>query len=338
MGHDAPTMPHTQETKFIQSLSSLDGTAFEDAVCAFLRKCISDFQNVPAKPHGDAGLDGLSSQQTIAYCCYGPEQASSQDPKTLKTNIINKFRSDLMSLFELAPSGRNKHVHNPNKEMPTILTPGKKIKTIRLVVNNFESHRLLSPLTTTFENFKKTSKCNYIDPQAGLTIWGPKELASTGAVDDHTLLRLEGAAMMHRVKTTLAVSPPPAPSSTDFDEKFDWVKAHGKPSTFPALDRLRNHFRNSWSEGIAIEQDLANNAVSLHEALSQIRLLASVDADIESGTTQGPHALLQSMREKLRERLREHAGDILPPQILERLADSEVARLLGECPIDWRNN
>ena len=50
-------------------VGKLEGNAFEEEVCARLQTIFVDFQLIPAKPHGDGGLDGLSHGQERGYCC-----------------------------------------------------------------------------------------------------------------------------------------------------------------------------------------------------------------------------------------------------------------------------
>src|SRR5688500_4754115 len=98
-------------------IGKLEGNAFEEEVCARLQSIIVDFQHIPAKPHGDGGLDGLSHGQERAYCCYGPEQEVRKlENKGLKDDILNKFSNDLRKLFEIEFEKR-KLKHAPNGEL-----------------------------------------------------------------------------------------------------------------------------------------------------------------------------------------------------------------------------
>src|SRR5690242_17152991 len=99
-------------------LGALEKDAFQDEVCARLATVFADLQRIPPKPHGDAGLDGLSHGQTRAYCCYGPEDAVKNNSKTLKNAILEKFRGDLRRLFELGYENK-KLVRKENAEITT---------------------------------------------------------------------------------------------------------------------------------------------------------------------------------------------------------------------------
>ncbi len=321
-------------------LGGLEGQDFQDEVCAFLRRCVTDFQDVPAKPHGDAGLDGLSHRQTVAYCCYGPEQQPFKtNTRGLSADIVKKFRADLQTIFELEVKGRGKAsqlLHRATDEMKTILASGRKIAVVRLIVSVFDSHRLLGPINEAFDKCCNASQCRYAEKSPSVTVWGPKQLAAMGAVDDPTLLRLEQREILRRVTATIN-SPPTLtlPLPADFDEKFDWIDSQGKVSK-TAVDRLRGHFKKRWSLAIALENDLANNAVVLHQALSRAREEAALDADLASGTISNPTELLERMRQKVADRVDEQTGVRFPSDVRNQLVDGELARLIGECPIDWR--
>jgi hypothetical protein len=87
--------------KYAETLSILTGTIFQDEVSARLQTAILDFQTIPTKPGGDGGLDGLSDNCAIGYCCYGPEYDSFKDEKEFTADVIKKFKSDLRKLFEV---------------------------------------------------------------------------------------------------------------------------------------------------------------------------------------------------------------------------------------------
>lgn len=332
------TMTFPSEDVFARMLKGLEGQDFEDQVCAFLRSCVTDFQTVPALPHGDAGLDGHSHSQTTAYCCYGPEDVSKSNAKKLKSAIVSKFCSDLRRLFEIDTSGAGKAaklVYRENPEMQTILAPGAKLKVIRLIVSVYDSHQVLSPLNEAFAQYLKASKLRYIDKSATMTIWGPKQLATVGAVDDLTIARLEKRDLLRRVAAAISSAPPlPAPAS-DFEAKFLWMESQ-KMATKQAVARMMDTFRKRWSVVVAVENDLSNNSPNLHAALAQAREDAALDADIASGTCTSPQHLLEVMRGRIGERLDQHLGRMFPPDIKNQLVDGELARLLGECPVEWR--
>jgi hypothetical protein len=138
--------------EYAETLTKLTGNDFQDEACARLQLAILSFQTIPAKPHGDAGLDGFSHGRERGYCCYGPEYDPAQRNAQRVKAIAEKFKKDLRRLFELETQGKGKLACTDSPEMPTILPDGKKLIHIELVVNWFESHRVLNPILTAFRN------------------------------------------------------------------------------------------------------------------------------------------------------------------------------------------
>lgn len=83
-------MAQPQRTEYEQSLEALSGNDFQDEVSAYLEGVIIDFQVVPAKPHGDAGLDGISHQgeRLIAVTAWSivPSRRTKHGKTILSTN------------------------------------------------------------------------------------------------------------------------------------------------------------------------------------------------------------------------------------------------------------
>jgi len=138
-------MATSTTVEYAKSLALLEGGEFQVEVSTHLGTQVVGFQVVPSKPQGDAGLDGMSHGGERGYCCYGPEHDSFKTTKTLVNAIVKKFTSDLRRLFEL-DFEKKTLVRKTNKELSTILPSGCKLKQIYLVVNWFESHRVLGPI------------------------------------------------------------------------------------------------------------------------------------------------------------------------------------------------
>lgn len=314
-------------------LGALEGDAFEEEVCARLLNFIADFQRVPSKPGGDAGLDGLSHGQTHGYCCYGPEQEPfKKNTRGLQSDILKKFRSDLRRLFELEFEEK-KLVERPNVEMKTILAPGRRLTNVYLVVSWFETHRIIGPLNESFEQYKTASSCAHVAVDAQLAIWGPKDLATQWLVDELALFRIEQQALVAKVKKAM-VSGVSTPVGSSFDAKFEWLRVSA-PAKTGAIDDLADHFRKSWSAALTLDNELAMNLVSLHETLEHARAQLTVAAHLRSSLAPSPFALIGDMRDEVRKHLGEAFGDRLGP-LAAGVADGEIARLMGECPIEWR--
>ncbi len=325
--------PPNSET-YAKMLGALEKDAFEDEVCARLGTCITDFQRIPRKPNGDGGLDGLSHEQSRAYCCYGPEQAPfKKNTKGLKKDILEKFRGDLRKLFELDYGTNKKLQHKPNQELKTILASGRKIKNIYLVTSCFESHQIIGALNDSAEEYKNASLGNYVESSVQVTILGPKDLAIRWAVDEHALFRIEERALIAKVQQAVS-SGAVVPTSGDFDAKFDYLHKL-EPNSVAAINRLADSLRKSWSAALALDNELAATSVALHRSLERARDQASLSADIGSLKASSPVNLLEEMRVAVKEHLGSAFGERLG-QLSGQIADGEVARLIGECPIEWR--
>lgn len=320
------------EVTYAKMLGALEKEAFQDEVCARLSAVFADFQRIPAKPHGDAGLDGLSHGQARAYCCYGPEQQSFKNPKDLKADIIKKFRGDLRTIFEV-DHDKKKLVRKPTVEMKTILAEGHKITNIYLIVSCFESHQIIGPLNESFQEYMVASACTYVDAAAQPTIWGPKDLTTLSRIDEYAMFRIENRALLAEMKRAVEAGVVPK-KLADFHEKFEYVRAKD-PAFVDAFNRLEERFRAAWSTALALDNSLAATSMSLHEALEQARTQSTITADIRSAQEGDPMKLLEDMRDAVKGHLSDAFGDRLGPHMAQ-LADGEIARLIGECPIEWR--
>ena len=257
---------------------------------------------------GDGGLDGLSHGQECAYCCYGPEQ----DPVRLKTKrilkdaIVKKFSTDLKKLFELTIGSNRRIGHARNAELATIMGAGNKIRTIYLVVSWFETHRIIGPLNTAFNRYKRASQLNHVHDDATLAIWGPKDLATRGPLDEHTLFRLQSKKLFERLRAVSAEDVPPN-TTGDFDAKFADLKRR-RPSRAEYIDGLAKDFRDAWATAIALDNDLASTSVVLHETLETARTDAARSARVRSMGDTEPYELIDTMQRDVVERLGEEFG------------------------------
>ena len=112
-----------------------------------------------------------------------------------KDDIVKKFSSDLRKLFELNHEKR-KITQTTNGELETIMGENRKIRHVFLIVSCFESHRLIGPLNTSFDKYKAASNLRFVEEDATIAVWGPRNLASLGAIDEHTLFRVQNPALI----------------------------------------------------------------------------------------------------------------------------------------------
>jgi hypothetical protein len=73
---------------------------------------------------------------------------------------------------------------------------------VHLVVNWFESHRVVGPIHTAFLEYKQSSKLRYVDANATVAIIGPTELANRWSVDELTLVRAQQKIFYQSVQDT----------------------------------------------------------------------------------------------------------------------------------------
>jgi len=316
--------------EYAASLEALSGTDFQAEVCARLQTFIIGFQTVPAKPHGDAGLDAFSDHGERAYCCYGPEHDEFKNAKLRETAIVNKFRSDLRRLFEVEFVKKKLGVCE-SPEMATILPKGHKIKAIQLLVNWFESHRVLSPILSAAEEYQKTSVCRYVAEGVSVVVVGPKELANRYAVDEVTITRARQRVFLQKVKSKAASLV--LANTEKFDLKRDLLKQM-VPGQTEQIDDLWRELQSCWRMALAFEQELSDTLPNLHRDFEANRarilkrvlmlMLSSPEPwKVLGQATDLAAVILQKDFEKLY------------GMLIDDVSSGEIARLIGECPIGW---
>ena len=316
--------------EYIESLAALSANDFQAEVCARLQSVILSFQTIPAKPHGDAGLDAFSHHGKRGYCCYGLEHNEFATNKQREIAITNKFRADLRRLFELAFQGK-KLVRADSAEMKTILPDGQKLEHIELVANWFESHRVLNPILTALTEYKAASQCRYVDQNASAIIVGPKELANRFAVDEITIIRARQRVFINAVK--VAAQAVTINDPRDFDSKMTTLRQI-RPDRISAIHSLAEQLRANWRMAIAFDKQLDETLPMLHKTLEENRsrvltkVAALMLASSEPWTQLGQAA--QIAEEILKEAFGKQFGELVYD-----VSSGEIARLIGECPIGW---
>lgn len=341
--------------QFASALEGLTGTPFQDAVCTRLRSAIPSFQKIPDKD-GDGGLDGYSHNGEVGYCCYGfgLDPAKSEDDYV--SLIVDKFQKDLRRLFELEETSKNaKHTqgasieattpatvdttkaqksklqHVPNRELASVLGKDIKIQHIRLIVNRFESKKVLGRLQSALRRYKSASQCRFVCPEATLVLDGPQQLAEEYAVDELALALASSQMLFERLSESAGKTV--LPKSITFDSKIALLKQI-RPGHDRAIDEMAEDFETDWRFALASEKDLSDAATNIHQALDRgkRRLLSRVNK------------LMTESDEPWNEisRAGDLAEEILGP-ILEQwfgdltadVCNGEVAALIGDCPIRW---
>ncbi|HEV2486066.1 MAG TPA: hypothetical protein VGT08_11090 [Terracidiphilus sp.] len=311
-------------------MSALTGNAFQAEVCARLQSVILDFQTIPAKPHGDAGLDGFSHQGSRGYCCFGPQYSDYKTNKSLESAIINKFREDLRKLLELGFK-KKALVCKPSLEMPMILPAGQKLVHVELIVNWFESHRVIGPIHTAFAEYKEKSDGNFVEATATVVIVGPKELANRWTVDEIALIRAKQKGFLKAIQEAAATVNIANPK--DFDAKMSILRQL-RPDQLAAINRLADELMLKWRTALAFESSLNENTPTLHRLLeaTRSRIVTRV-SELMLASSQ-PWTQL-STAESIAQSLLEPDFGALYGSLVSDVASGEIARLIGECPIGW---
>lgn len=325
-------MPSPLIDEYARILHGLEGSEFQAEVSARLATVIVGFQSIPAKPHGDAGLDGLSHNGTRAYCCYGMEHQSHQDNQSREKALVRKFSGDLCRIFELEVKNRAL-VHKATSELQRILPAGRKLLYIELVSNWFESHRVIEPLLTRLAEYTRASHCKYVSPDVKLAIAGPKDLANRYAVDEVTIARATARGFVDRVREGakgLDIDDP-----MDFDLKMATLRGL-VPGKLSAVNAIADGLRADWRTALAFERELADTVPDRHRALESARseILISVSALMLA--SQHPWTELLSAKDLSHKILERDLGPIYG-SLLPQVSSGEVARLIGECPIGWQD-
>jgi hypothetical protein len=316
--------------EYAQSLAALTGNDFQNEVCARLQSVILGFQTVPASPQGDAGLDGFSHNGEHGYCCYGPQHDEFKTNKQRENAIVDKFKSDLRRLCELDFAGK-KLICIENAEMCTILPDGRKLKHITLLVNWFDSHRVLNPILTAFAEYLAVSTCRYVDVNASVVISGPKELANQYAVDESTIIRARQRIVAQRIQHAASVCEIENPK--DFEFKMAILREI-RPDQLAAIESLTQQFRADWRMSLAFERELDETVPTLHRTLEDNRRRIVIRVSQLMLASQEPWKELGNASSIAHDLLDKDFGKLYG-SLIQDVSSGEIARLIGECPVGW---
>jgi hypothetical protein len=317
--------------EYAHNLALLEGDHFQQEVSAFLASAVLGFQVIPAKPQGDAGLDGFSHNGERGYCCYGPEHDQFKQTRSRVSAIVKKFSSDLRRLYELDVKNR-KLALKQNVELGTILPKGQKLKCIYLLVNWFESHRVIGPINTAAMKYAQMSACRYVDPGAVVTIMGPAELTNWYPIDEGALLRIQQRTFMKKVQQTaksIVIGNP-----KDFEAKMQILREI-RPDQLSAIERLSQELRDNWRTALAFDAELDKTVPRLHEALEASRHQITVRVSQLMLSSPEPWTQLENAHSTAEQVLYSHLGRAYGTLVPD-VSSGEVARLIGECPVGWK--
>jgi hypothetical protein len=216
--------------------------------------------------------------------------------------------------------------------MATILPDGRKLKHVELLVNWFESHRILNPILSAVDEYQKASQRQYVEVDATVIIVGPKDLANRFGVDELTITRARQRVFLQKIQTR-AQSVVLA-STSAFDRKKEILREL-YPDNSDTIEALWIQLQTAWRMALAFEQELHDTLPNLHRDLETDRehLLRKVHTLMLSSPA--PWEQLAKSAEFATEILRKDF-EALYGTIIEDLSYGEVARLVGECPIGWK--
>jgi len=166
-------------------------------------------------------------------------------------------------------------------------------------------------------------------------VWGPKDLAGLGEVDEHALFRIQNPGLIACVQTASAAEFV-KDGGGDFDAKFDDLKRR-RPASSTKIDAIAQRLREAWAAEIALDNDLSKTSLNLHQTLETVRTDAALLAQVKSMSAPDAYQLLDTMHKEVAGQLEKGFGNSFGP-LTPRITQGVVASLIGECPIDWRDD
>lgn len=327
-------------TDYIKGLRAISGTSFQKEMEGLLSSNFT-FQVIPTKPTGDGGLDGLSHNQTRAYCCYGLELHTGKiEASNIIEKIKNKFGSDLRKLCELKQKKKGTPLeHSENESLSKIIGNGNKIKTINLLCNWFEDHSLIGHFNSLLKEYIKLSQCRFIDSNCEIILSGPVEICTAYTVRHEDILRVSNptlAALLHELKSQNSTHGI-VDEENELDSKFDHLKTTLGISKETVVEKTREEKRNDWLKGLKLMKDLEDNHPDLHRKVDEIRNRVGKEAEAEAlGTLNNqPGDIINKYQQRLTDELSRHLI-ILGQSNIDQIADYSLAWLIGTCKVDWR--
>jgi hypothetical protein len=330
-------MPPPNIDEYARQLSRLEGNEFQEEFCARLQSVDLSAVTVPAKPSGDAGLDAISDGGRQAYCCYGPEHSAFKNDTQRAKDIVRKFRRDLARLLEVEVKGRGsarKIVCCENEELKTIVPDGIHIAHIHLVCNFHESHQVIGPLFFALNEFVVASRRQYVSDNVTMRILGPNQIASIYGADEMALNRIANRQFYEKVKATAAtITIGDVTLTTSFETKMEVLKEITAAPQH-THSRMAEGLRRSWAVALAFEKELDETVPKFHRRYPHVR--EEIEAGVSELVVSSSHPWAEIPQFVI------HARDVLVldfgqeyPALLPEVGRGEIARLIGECTVDW---
>ena len=168
-----------------------------------------------------------------------------------------------------------------------------------------------------------------------MTIWGPNEIVELLTIDNEALFRIENPGLSKILSEVDNTQPNFLPALTGVDKIEEKLN---KVSNLPDEIRTqwKDEFQTSWRRNILLMQRLNNNFPTLHRNLEKLRINATVNAARESERASHIVDTIDTVKTYIQTRT-DSILQRLPKNQSEKYAETEVARLLGECSINWKN-
>lgn len=321
----------------VKGLQSINGLPFQTVIETIVVNKHGDFQTVPRTP-GDGGLDGISDNNSIVYCCYGLDLKSIRDNKAQRSKVVSKFKEDINKIFEVK-TVKGKFAVEENKTLAGVLGKQSKnsIKIIKLICNWFEDNTVIGTLRDHFIEAGKASKNRFIAANCSLVFIGPKEVVRDFSISSEIRLQLKNPVLA-KIMTDITqnnIGTVPVPSSTsEFDSKFNAIFEKNKSKT-TAVQGVKDVMFDDWKKHISFQLKLEENQPSSAKALTSIITEATKQAQKLSISGKSPTEVIDSLKDDLKSRIKSKFKDF-PDEHVEKTADYVVASLVGTCPLDWR--
>ena len=328
-------MSRTLIDSYIRALSKLEESAFERAIVSRLSVALNNFQNIPAYPQGDGGLDGQSHNGTRAYCCYGLKYDTAKTPHQRSMQIATKFSSDLRRLYELEPKGRNRFVHKDNLALRRIFgsvpVSTERISHVTLVANWFDSHTPLGIIRQNAATYSNVSRCRWMARDADILLLGPKEFADQYSADESTMAWLMRQELLTSLEEDAALME--VPDGPTFDSKMQAVETL-LPNAEEDVRKVAELLRRNWQWSIAFERRLSDRHPQLHAALERGR--KQLLMRVLTHTSVAPWEPITRAQEFGESVFSDDFLALYGSSVVRDLASGEAARLVGACPINWK--
>lgn len=335
-------MPYASASdKLIEHLALLHGDEFQDAVSALLRTVFDDFQSIPPKPQGDGGLDGLSHGQRRAYLCYGLTQESirNKSDTKLKNDICKKFRTDLEKLLEVGTQGRGKrkkYHHVRNVELESIHARTDSIEIIHCICNWFEHHGIVGSLNAYLDELRTHSSLRFVDKACRLVVEGPKQLVSRARVDELVLAKVQHLGFIEAIHG-FDRTDPPILDRGELDDKFDAL-VEARPSRSAGVESLRMSYFSNWADCVLMMSKLDDDYPRELQSLERVITRAATRAYATCLTTEPRDAAkaIETVQDEIDSAISQTDLAKLSGDPRATIVERIIARLAGECPLDWR--